>query len=407
MDHWLTKIHLIHLPKLFEYLGFQLLRSEDTYLLFKKGGKHCIVIHTEKGYFYYTVQRPQEKLAASDLITAHVSKMEGAKEELIWDKVAKCYEEVIQTESLLIANNPNSGLNMVEMDFNHFHSYRKPLEESSKTQFFQIAQNGPFTGRIFLSEEGDPLFPLFNLQNEVCGYFRDMGKEVVPFSESAIGHSLWYSNIPKKIDGLFLFSNPKEALAFHKKFRLENVVYLALGTLNYKTTNILFQIQRITKVDKLYLSFTGQGKIEGYLRDLQLLTYLQGSKLQLTHTDRTLMVRFPMGSDRSFTRLYDHIRRYNKALGQRMLEYTKIIDQNTLNKFSILVSKDNGGIRVRLPIESHAIKVLVWSYYKNYLNKSIDILKPRSANWHVEWENTCNQVNEGKEVPLKEYRIAL
>ncbi|SHJ64978.1 hypothetical protein SAMN04487911_1298 [Arenibacter nanhaiticus] len=407
MDNWLTKDHLIHLPNLFEYLGFQLLRSEDTYLLFEKGGKHCITIHTEKGYFYYTVQRPQEKLAASDLITDHVSKMEGAKEELIWDKVAKYYDQVLEKKSLLIANNPNLGFKKVGMDFNHFHSYRKPMEEPLNEELNKIENDGPFSERIYLSEEGDPLFPLFNLQNEICGYFRDLGKEVVPYRESAIGHSLWYSNIPKKIEGLFLFSNPKEALAFHKKFRLENVVYLALGTLNHTTTNILFQIQRITKVDKLYLSFTGQGKIDGYLRDLQLLTYLQGSKLRLTHTDRTLMVRFPIGTDRSFTRLYDHIRRYNKALAQRMLEYNKILDQNILNKFSILISKDNGDLRVRLPIESHAIKVFVWSYYKNYLNKTVDILKPRSANWNAEWENTCNQVNEGKEVPLKEYRIAL
>ncbi|WP_140157772.1 hypothetical protein [Arenibacter amylolyticus] len=407
MDHWLTKDTLIHLPRLFEYLGYQLLRSEETYLLFEKSGKHRIIILTEKGYFYYTVQRPQEKLSASDLITTHVSKMEGAKEELIWDKVAKYYDEVVKIKSLLVANNPDPELKKVEMNFNHFHSYRKPLEESSKMELYQIAHMGPFTERIFLSEERDPLFPLFNLQNDICGYFHDMGTEVVPYRESAIGHSLWYSNIPKKIEGLFLFSNPKEALAFHKKFRLENVVYLALGTLNYKTTNILFQIQRITKVDKLYLSFTGQRKIEGYLRDLQLLTYLQGSELRLTHTDRTLMVRFPMGSDRSFTRLYDHIRSYNKALAKRMLEYNKVLNQNLLNKFSIVVSKDNGDLRVRLPIESQAIKVFVWSYYKNYLNKTVDILKPRSANWHADWENSCNQVNERKEVPLKEYRIAL
>ena len=89
------------------------------------------------------------------------------------------------------------------------------------------------------------------------------------------------------------------------------------------------------------------------------------------------------------------------------LKFNKIIDQNRLNKYSILVSKDNEDIKVRLPIESNAIKLLVWSYYKNYLNKTIDILKPKSDNWYTEWKNTQNQVNEGKEVHLKEYRIAL
>ena len=407
MKNWLTKDHLIHLPNLFEYLGYGPVRSEDNYLLLKKADEHYIVILTEQGYFYYTAQRPQEKLSASELITVHASKKEESGEDLIWDKVANCYNEVLQTKSLLIANNPNCTLKKVAKDFNHFDSYRKPLDEPADAQFYHINNDSPFSGRIFLNDEGAPLFPLFNLQNEICGYLHDMGKEVLPYRESAIGHSIWYSNIPKKIEGLFLFSNPKEALAFHKKFRLKNVVYLALGAPNYKTTSILFQIQQITKVDKLFLSFTGHRKIEGYLRDLQLLTYLQGSKLRLTHTDRTLMVRFPMGSDRSFTRLYDHIRRFNKALALKLREYNKIIDQNMLNKYSILISKDNGDISLRLPIESNATKVLVWSYYKNYLNKTIDILKPRSVNWYADWENTRNQVNEGKEVPLKEYRIAL
>jgi hypothetical protein len=94
-------------------------------------------------------------------------------------------------------------------------------------------------------------------------------------------------------------------------------------------------------------------------------------------------------------------------LAQSFLKFNKIIDQNRLNKYSILVSKDNEDIKVRLPIESNAIKLLVWSYYKNYLNKTIDILKPKSDNWYTEWENSQNQVNERKEVQLKEYRIAL
>ncbi|NKI26874.1 hypothetical protein HCG49_09890 [Arenibacter sp. 6A1] len=407
MDNWLTKDHLIHLPKLFEYLGFGLLRSEDTYLLFKKYDEHYIVIKTEKGYFYYTVQRPQEKFSASELITVHVSKMEGSGEDFIWDKVYNYYNKVLETKSLLRANYSEETLKVVQKDFNHFLSYQSPLEETSGNLYFDLENDIPFSGRVFLSDEGAPLFPLFNLQNEICGYFQDISKEVVPYRESAIGHSLWYSNIPKKIEGLFLFNNPKEALAFHKKFQLENVVYMALGAINSQTTDILFQIQRLTKVDKLFLSFTGNKKIEGYLHDLHFISYTSDSDFNLILTDRDMLLRFPMENEKSFSRFYDHTRRYNKELTKSFLKFNKIIDQNRLNKYSILVSKDNEDIKVRLPIESNAIKLLVWSYYKNYLNKTIDILKPKSDNWYTEWVNTQNQINEGKEVPLKEYRIAL
>jgi hypothetical protein len=407
MNNWLIEDHLIHLPNLFEHLGYRVVQSENTHLILKNGGEHYVIINTEKGYFYYKVQRPQEKLSASDLITEHVSKVEGIGKELIWDKVDSLYNKVLETITLLISNNPESNLKIVPKDYNHFLSYRSPLQDTSKDLYHGVESSIPFSGRVFQNHEGGPLFPLFNLQNEVCGYFLDTDKEVVPYKESAIKHSLWYSNIPKRIEGLFLFKDPKEALAFHKKFQLKNVVYMALGAINSQTTDILFQIQRLTKVDKLFLSFTGNKKIEGYLRDLHFISYTKDSDFNLTLTDRDMLLRFPMGKEKSFSRFYDHTRRFNQDLAQSFLNFNKIIDQNRLNKYSILVSKDNEDIKVRLPIESNAIKLLVWSYYKNYLNKTIDILKPKSDNWYTEWENSQNQVNERKEVQLKEYRIAL
>jgi hypothetical protein len=50
---------------------------------------------------------------------------------------------------------------------------------------------------------------------------------------------------------------------------------------------------------------------------------------------------------------------------------------------------------------------LVWSYYKNYLNRTIDILKPTSDNWYAEREMEKGRQKKRKEVQLKEYRIAL
>lgn len=407
IENWLSEDQRIHLPMLFEYLGFQLVQRQKTYYSYSGGGTQYIVIYTEKGYMYYTIERPEEKLSASDLITGHVSKTEGMNKEMLWDKVDTCYQEVLRTDDLLITGDSKNIIEKVAKEFNHFLGYRLPLAKSGDGLYTDSEEMAPFSGRIFQNETGDILFPLFNIQNEVCGYFADMDDGVLPFKESAIKHSLWYSNIPKKIDGLFLFKDPKEALAFHRKFQLKNVVYLALGTINAQTTKILFQIQRLTKVDKLFLSFTGDKKLEGYLRDLHFISFVEDSDFKLSLTDRDMVLDFPMGNEKAFSRFYGHTRRFNTELAQSFLKYNKIIDQNRLNRYSIMVSKDGEQIKVRLPLETNAIKLLVWSYYKNYLDKTIEILKPTSHNWYSEWETTEGQPQKGKEGQWKDYRIAM
>ncbi len=407
IKNWLTQDHRIDLPKLFGHLGFRLVQEEETHAIYKGGGSQYIVIYTEKGYLYYTIERPEEKLSASDLITGHVSKTEGINKEMLWDKVDTYYKEVLRTDDLLITGDSKNTFEKVAKEFNHFLGYGLPLAKNKDRFYIDSEEMAPFSGRIFQNETGDILFPLFNLQNEVCGYFADTDKGVLPFKESAIKHSLWYSNIPKKIDGLFLFKDPKEALAFHRKFQLKNVVYLALGTINAQTTKILFQIQRLTKVDKLFLSFTGNKKLEGYLRDLHFISYAEDSDFNLTLTYRDMVLDFPMGNEKSFSRFYGHTRQFNTELAQSFLKYNKILDQNRLNRYSIMVSKDGEQIKVRLPLEANAIKLLVWSYYKNYLDKTIEILKPTSYNWCSEWESTEGQQQKGKEGQWKDYRIAM
>jgi hypothetical protein len=407
IKNWLTEDHRIDLPKLFKHLGFRAVQRERTHYLYKGNGAQYVILNTEKGYLYYKIERPDEKLSASDLITEHVSKTEGMDKEMLWDKVDTYYREVLRTESLLVSDNTESTVETVTKDFNHFLGYALPLDKNTDGLYKNLDDMAPFEGRIFKNKEDEVLFPLFNIQNEICGYFTDTEQEVLPYKESAIKHSLWYSNIPKKIDGLFLFKNPKEALAFHRKFQFKNVVYLALGTINAQTTRILFQIQRLTKVDKLFLSFTGDKKLEGYLRDLHFISYVEDSDFKLHLTDRDMVIDFPMGNEKSFSRFYEHTRRFNTELAQSFLKYNKIIDQNRLNRYSIMVSKDGEQIKVRLPLETNAIKLLVWSYYKNYLDKTIEILKPTAHNWYSEWELAESQTKKRKEVQWKEYRIAL
>jgi len=407
MKNWLTEDTRIHLPTLFAHLGFRLDSEERTHQVYTGLGTTYVVFYTEKGFLYYTVQRPQEKLSASDLIIQHVSKTEGKDKELLWDKVHSYYEEVLTTKPLLIASQSVVDMATVPNDFNHFLNDASALDKSGNGLYADIEDSAPFSGRILQNKSGEVLFPLFNIQNEVCGYFGDTDKGVLPSKNSAIKHSLWYSNIPKSIDGLFLFKDPKEALAFHHTFQLQHIVYLALGDINAQTTKILFQIQRLTKVDKIYLSFTGDKKIEGYLRDLHFLSLAEDSGFKLNLTDRDILLQFPIGNEKSFSKFYDHTRRFNKDLLESFLKYNKIVDQNLLNKYSIMVSKDGEDIKVRLPLETDAIKLLVWSYYKNYLNKKIEILKPTTHNWYSEWELTKGQTKKGKEVHLKEFRIAI
>ncbi len=406
-QNWLADDDRIHLPNLVSHLGYQLVGKERTHQIYRHAGIDYVVISTGKGFQYYKTQRPQEKLSASHLILEHVSKTEGVQKEMVWDKADAFYTKVLETKTLLFDDISQNPLEKVPTTFNHFMLYAFPLNEEVEGLNAELDSSPPFSGRVLQDDEGYPLFPLFNIQNEICGYFVDQGKGVQPYKESAIKHSLWYSNIPKSIEGLFLFKDPKEALAFHMKFQLKNVVYMALGEINTQTTEILFQIQRLTKVDKLILSFTGDKIIEGYLRDLHFISYVQGSDFKLGLTDRDMLLRFPMGEEKPFSRFYEHTRRFNKELAQSFLKYNRIIDQNRLNQYSIMVSKDAGNIKVRLPMETNAIKLLVWSYYKNYLNKTIDILKPTTDNWHAEWEMEKGQLKKGKEVQLKEYRIAL
>lgn len=404
--NWLTEDHRINLPKLFAHLGYTSISKESNHHTFEKGGAYYIVIRTEKGFMYYKVQRPQEKLSASDLVTEHVSKTEGENKETIWDKVDSLYTEVLEEKALLIDDRSKGPMEIVTKDFNHFSTYGLTVQQSADPLYSDLEELDAFSGRVFQNKDGEMLFPLFNLQNEVCGYFADRDKGILPYRESAIKHSLWYSNIPKKIEGLFLFKDPKEALAFHRKFGLKNVVYMALGEINSRTTEILFQIKRLVKVNKLFLSFTGNRKLEGYLRDLHFISYINGSDFKLSLTDRDMLLNFPMGAEKAFSRFYDHTRRFNKELAESFLAYNKIIDQNRLNRYSISITKDKGRIQVRLPLETNAIKLLVWSYYKNYLDSTIEILKPTTGNWYSEWKLTEGRPSKRKEVQWKEYRIA-
>jgi len=406
INTWLTEDGRIHLPRVFEHLGYTCTNPQRTHQLYKRKGNTSVIIWTEAGFVFYKVQRPEEKLSASHLIIEHVSKIEGTNKESVWDKVNVFYQKVLETDSLMIGSK-NVDMEIVTKDFNHFRSYSHQLSEDGHDFYTANLDFEPFQNRIFENEKQDILFPLYNLQNENCGFFMDDTDGISSYRESSLKNSLWYSNIPDTIDWLVVFKDPKEALAFHKKFRLKNAVYLALGAINYDTTKILFQIQRSTKVKKIVLTFTGRKKIEGYLRDLNFISFMDESNFNLTVREGDILVRFHKGEEKSFLNFFNSTKIFNQGLAKSFLKYNKTLDQNKINEQSIMVAKDEDLIKVRIPLEVNAIKFFVWCYYKNYLNKTIDILKPVQPNWYLEWESTQSISLKGKEVQWKDYRIAL
>ena len=197
LDHWLDKDHLIDLPALFGHFGYGQVKGEPTHMLFQRNGRYRVVIHTEKGFLYYHVESPQNKLSASDLIIEEVSRREGEKNETLWDKVDQRYHQVTTAKELMLDTSKDVGLESVPTDFNHFHSYAVPFKARSESIYSDVAGTGVFKDRIFEASSGEPLFPLYNIQNETTGYFLDSDKGVRSFGESDAKSSLWYSNIPK------------------------------------------------------------------------------------------------------------------------------------------------------------------------------------------------------------------
>ena len=263
LDHWLDKDHLIDLPALFGHFGYEPVKREHTHILFKRNGRYRVVIHTEKGFLYYHVESPQNKLSASDLIIEVVSRREGKKNETLWDKVDQKYAQVLATKELVLDGSKDMDLERVPTDFNHFLSYSVPFRTKTEGPYSDVAGTDAFKDRIFETPSGEPLFPLYNLQNEISGYFMDSGEGVRSYGESDTKHSLWYSNIPKAMEWLVVFKDPGEAIAFHKKFQLDNAVYMALGEINYETTKILFEIRKLAKVKKIILSSSEAKKTKG------------------------------------------------------------------------------------------------------------------------------------------------
>ncbi|TBN14400.1 hypothetical protein [Hyunsoonleella pacifica] len=341
------------------------------------------------------------------MVIEEVSRIEGKNNESLWDKIDEYYNKILNTEELLLKGSSNKNLVKVTPSFNHFLSYNIPLNSKQSDLYSKVYQTVAFDERIYQNASGEALFPLYNGNNEINGYFVDTTDGVKAYKESSFKNSLWFSNIPDDMEWLLIFNNPREAVAFHQKFDLDKALYIALGEINYETTKLLFQIKNLTKSKRLIVSFTGEKKIESYIRDLNFFSFMDSSNFSMQLYDGEIKVGFKIGEEKTFVRFYNSVRRYNEGLSKSFLKYNKIIDQHRINKYSITVSQEGNRLSVRVPLEVNAIKFFVWSYYKNYLKNSIDILKPKLNSWFLEYESSQSITLKGKEEILKTYKIAL
>ena len=136
------------------------------------------------------------------------------------------------------------------------------------------------------------------------------------------------------------------------------------------------------------LRLTGKSKVEGYIHDLILISFLNDSKFLMRVGKDHLGIRFAPESDKALTHLFNEIKQYNNSLAQEYLGFNKMPDQSLLNQHSIVLTREQDMILCRLPFNVNALRYFLWSYYRNYMGKTIEIIKPVDVNWAMELERS-------------------
>tara|TARA_R110000744_G_scaffold135782_2_gene245388 strand:+ start:5995 stop:7203 length:1209 start_codon:yes stop_codon:yes gene_type:complete len=371
-----------------DYFGYPMTKNAASHKIYNMGKDHAVVFNTGRGQFYYLCSSPEKKLRVFDLILTGCSKTEKDSSKGLWHKVDECYSYLNSKKEFQLANLTLSKAEIVNESFNHFEEFAKTLQPSSllDDQNLQLC----FQDRLFEDKEGLLYFPFYNLSNNLTGHVQQKDLKTFPIEESDTSMSVWFSQVPKKIEHLIVFNNPLEAIYFQQKFKLTNAVYLAIKNINYETSKIMVQIYKQTKVRKMMLSFTGNSKIEGYIDDLMLISCINDGKFFIKLEKDHLMIRFDPESEKAISQLHKEIQKYNQALNKEYLKFNKLVDHTLVNQKSMVLSKHREMVACKLPIEINALRYFLWSYYRNYLGKMIDIIKPQTQNWQYEHNQSTN-----------------
>ncbi|MEM9647140.1 MAG: hypothetical protein AAF969_01575 [Bacteroidota bacterium] len=383
-NKWREFDQSLDLCGLFEHFGFAPVRKEKTYQSYKMGKEHAIVINTSLGQRYYLARRPERKLAAFDLVLDQFSKLEGPAKMGLWSKVDDFYGHIGAKGLFKLEPGSSLGMDAQAKDYNHFEDMASGLSFTE-----HIVENDPhgiFKGRVQLDAEGRKLFPFRNLANTLTGYAVEDRGEYSLLAESDVSASVWFSNIPSSIEHLVVFKSPMEAVAFHNRFQLKDTVYLSFLDINYDTAKILTQIHKTTKLNKFAISLTGKSKVEGYIHDLMLMSHINDSRFLVQVGKDHLGIRFHPGTEKALTSLYNEVKKFNNSLAQEYMGYNKIPDQSLLNQRSIILTRERDMVLCRLPFDVNALRYFLWSYYRNYMGKTIEIIKPVDVSWAKDYQ---------------------
>lgn len=398
---WRTWDDKLDINAVMDYFGYPMTKNEVNHKIYQMGKDYAVVFHTGSGQLYYMCSRPEKKLRVFDLVLTGCSKTEKDSSKGLWNKVDECYSYLNSKNEFQLANLTLSKGEIVNDSFNHFEEFAKTLQSSSLLEDENLKVC--FEDRLFEDKEGLLYFPFYNLSNNLTGYVQQKDSKTFPVAESDTSMSIWFSQVPKKIQQLIVFNNPLEAISFQQKFKLSNAVYLAIKNINYETSKILVQIYKQTKVTKMMLSFTGNSKIEGYIDDLMLISCINDGKFFIKLEKDHLMIRFDPESEKSISQLHKEIQKYNQALTKEYLKFNKVVDHTLVNQKSMVLSKHKEMVACKLPIEINSLRYFLWSYYRNYLGKMIDIIKPQTQNWQHEY----NQSTSASQQEISAYKIAV
>ncbi|MFD2586106.1 hypothetical protein ACFSQJ_04145 [Croceitalea marina] len=392
----------LDLNALFRYFGFEPFRRESGFHSYKMGKDHTLVIQTEKGQRFYKARSPERKLKVFDLVLEQLSKTEGTTKQGLWSKIDAFYGKLEREGLFRLEGSQNGAFEIKGKDYNHFEGMI--AAHSLRSHEVSNDHEGQFAGKVFTDTKGRLVFPFHNLANALTGYVIADGNGHSLLGESDLSASVWFSNVPKSIEHLVVLRSPMEALAFHGRFQLRNVVYLAFLDINYDTAKILARIHKTTKLNKMALSLTGRSKVEGYIQDLMLMSFLNDSKFLVRMGKDHLGIRFAPESDKALTNLFNEIKKFNNSLAQDYLGFNKMPDQSLLNQHSIVLTREKDMILCRLPFDVNALRYFLWSYYRNYMGKTIEIIKPVDANWAKELERSGVY---GGERAMETFRMAV
>lgn len=383
-NKWRDLDQRLDLNGLLVHFGHSPVRQEKSHYSYKMGKEHVVVIKTSMGHRYYLARRPERKLAAFDLILDQLSKLEGSAKMGLWSKIDDFYQHIESNGLFKLEAGEASEMEIRQKEFNHFEDMAHGF--SLKKDSMESDLHGIFEGRVYLDPKGRKLFPFRNLANTLTGYAVEDGEDYSLLAESDVSASVWFSKIPSSIEHLIVFKSPMEAVAFHRRFQLTNAVYLSFLDINYDTAKILTQIHKTTKLNKFAISLTGKSKVEGYIHDLMLMSHINDTRFLVQVGKDHLGIRFHPGSEKALTSLYNETKKFNNSLAQEYMGYNKMPDQSLLNQRSIILTREKDMVLCRLPFDVNALRYFLWSYYRNYMGKTIEIIKPVDVNWVKEYQ---------------------